>query len=301
MGDSVAYWIGRCLAWALLACPAVFFLLRAVGASPLSRRLANAALFCGLAAFCLPELTLGLTPVAEPTLFRAVAVARLGLALAGVSFGTAAFVVRRRDHGTRLARPLFGVLFSLWHGMVSVFYLLLSSSLYAPPSLVPGDPSSPTSTEWVYVDPENGWRLTLPSDLWKEVKTPEGKTGFVCPHLNMHAGFFRVEKGTTEADFLALRGEFKTFAESDYNRKATIVYKDGVNSKGHTYFYFNCMEQTPEGKDIFVAGSVVWCKDKGLVVQAAFEGSPTMKSEIGKKSQMQLLKQSAEFVLLSIE
>src|SRR5262249_28277795 len=122
-------------------------------------RLANFALFCGLTAFVMPEMALGLSPAEWFGLFLASGAMRVLLALVGIALAVAALVTRR--DGAGVIRPLAGGGFSLLHLLVGGG-LLLFGFLAQP------------STPWVYQSPDGDYRLTLPSQQWKQSPTRGG-------------------------------------------------------------------------------------------------------------------------------
>src|SRR4051794_18776542 len=104
--DNLAELVGRLVAVVLFALPAVYFLVRGLVGGSRSRRWANLSLFCGLTAFVMPEIVLGLSPAERPGLFLASGVARVLLAAVGIALAVAAVVARRG--GVGVARPLTG-------------------------------------------------------------------------------------------------------------------------------------------------------------------------------------------------
>lgn len=164
--DHSARLVGGLLVSALLACPALYFLAKAFGAGPRSRRLANLALFCGLTTFVMPEVSLGWSPADWAGLFIGSGVVHLVLGLAGVTLALAALVARR-DGGVGLARPLTGGAFCLLHLMAGASLILFGS--WTRPA-----------TPWVYQAPDDAYRLTLPSPQWKQAPM-KGATGGRSP------------------------------------------------------------------------------------------------------------------------
>src|SRR5438067_328702 len=98
----------------LLACPALFFLVRALESGPRSRRLANLALFFGLSVFAMHERVFGLSPGSSPEVFLSSGVVRVLLGFAGIGLAVAA-LMNRRDGGVGLTRPIVAVGFSILH------------------------------------------------------------------------------------------------------------------------------------------------------------------------------------------
>jgi hypothetical protein len=186
--ENPAELVGRLSAVMLFACPAVYFLVRGLGSGPRSRRLANLALFCGLTAFVMPEVALGLSPTDRSGLFLVSGGVRVLLGLVGIALAVAALVARRNgDVG--VARPVTGACFSLLHLLAGAGLLLYG---------LLGRPATP----WVYESPAGAFRLTLPSRQWKKSPTTGGVgvVAFVRPVPRMQASVLTVKREQTEAD-----------------------------------------------------------------------------------------------------
>jgi hypothetical protein len=254
--DNAAEQAGRLVAVVLFACPAVYFLLRGLGSGPRSRRLANLALFCGLTAFVMPEVALGLSPADHSGLFLASGGVRVLLGLVGIALAVAALVTRRAgDVG--VARPVTGVSFSL-------LYLLAGAGLLLYGLL--GRPATP----WVYESPAGAYRLTLPSRQWKKSPTTGGVgvVAFVRPVPRMQASVLTVKREQSKANFERAAEAFRKRVESNPQQRSQARFREGTNAAGNPYHYCTLMESTPDGKPVFVAHSVTWCPDKQMVVPA---------------------------------
>jgi hypothetical protein len=288
--ENSAGLVGRLVGALLFALPAVYFLVRGLLGGPRSRRFANLALFCGLTAFVMPEMALGLSPAEWPGLFLASGVVRVLAALAGLALAVAALVTRR-DGGVGVARPLTGAGFSLLH-LLAGGGLLLFGALAQP------------STPWVYQAPDGAYRLTLPSRRWKESPTTGGGhvVAFVSPLVpRMQAAVLTVRRQQTEADFARAAEASRTRVENNPQLRGQAKFREGTNAAGHRYHYWAGMDSSPDGKPVFVAYSVTWCPDKQMVIDVLFEGLPTMLSRAGKVAEMGAIEQAAETICLSVE
>jgi hypothetical protein len=287
--DNSAELAGRLVAVLLFACPAVYFLARGLGGGPRSRRLANLALFCGLTAFVMPEMALGLSPANHSGVFLASGAVRVVLGFVGIVLAVVALVTRR-DGGVGVARPITGAGFSLLHVMAGAALLLFGSF-------------SQPSTPWVYQSPDGTYRLTLPSPQWKQSPTTRGMgvVAFVRPVPRMQASILTVKRDQTEADFGRAAEAFRTRVESNPQLRGQAKFRAGTNAAGHRYHYCAGMDSSPEGKPVFVAYSVTWCSRKQMVIEVIFEGLPTMRSETGKAAEMEAIQKAAEAICLSVE
>ncbi len=117
----------------------------------------------------------------------------------------------------------------------------------------------------------------------------------------MHVGIFAVQRGTTEAAFRAAVTKFRDSMEQAKSRTAPLEPREGASVKGNPYAYFTTMDQTEDGKPVFLAGGVIWCKDKELFVHLGLEGMPLLRSELGKSSELHTFETSAETIFLSTE
>jgi hypothetical protein len=84
-------------------------------------------------------------------------------------------------------------------------------------------------------------------------------------------------------------------------RQTTVKYREGATAKGNHYIYSTCLDNTAFGGQVFVASSIVFCREKGLVVQLIFEGQPRMASQTGQRAEQKAFANAAEYILLSVE
>jgi hypothetical protein len=287
--DNSAEQVGRLVGVLLLACPALYFLVRGIRGSPRSRRLADLALFCGLLAFVMPETALGLSPANRYGVFLASGAVRVALGLVGIALAVASLFTRS-DGGVGMARPMTGAGFSLLH-MTAGAALLLFGSFSKP------------STTWVYESPDGAYRLTLPSLHWKESATTGGVgiVRFVRPFPQMQASILSVKRDQAEAGFIQSAEARRGQVDSDPQLRARGKFREGTNAAGYRYHYFAGMDSSPEGKPVFVAYSVTWLSRKQMVIEVIFEGLPTMLSETGKAAEMEAIEKAAETICMSVE
>jgi hypothetical protein len=289
--DKLPELVGPFLVVLLFAYPSLYFFGRGLARGPRSRRLANLALFCGLAALIVPEYIVSLVITDHSArLFLYSGVARALIGLVGILLALGA-IFTRRDGGVGLARPILGGAFSLLHLIAGAALLVLGYF-------------TGSSTPWVYQSPDGAFRLTLPSQLWKQSPATEktGVVAFVRPILpRMQAKVLSVKQRQTTLDFERAAEFFRTFVEKDPQRRGRLKFRDGTNAAGNTYSYCTLMESSPDGTAVFSAHSVVWCPNKQLVVEVIFEGLPTMHSQTGKAAEMEAIEKSAETICLSVE
>lgn len=273
---------GRLLFSGALVASALYFLVRASGAAPRSRRLANTALACGLGALAVPLHMSGLLPV----------ILRAGLGVACLGLAVAALVARR-DGGCGIIRPAIGVVLGLAQ-LANAGALLMFSSFTSP------------STPWIYRAPDSSYELTLPSGRWEQAHTkpaPNGAQQIIFVHAvpHMQAAILSVKNGQSEDDFVKAAASAWSFLVSDPKRGATARSREGTNAAGNAYRYFTTMDSGDNASQIFVGQSFTWIRDKQLVVQILFEGPRKMLSEMGARAEMEAFENSANSICLSVK
>jgi len=240
--DNLSEQIGRFLGLLLFAIPALFFLRKAFQPAPVSRRLADIALFCGLSALVLPELVLNLSASSQSTLLLASGIARLILALLGIVLAGVAFA-RRRDGGVGVGRPVVAAGFCLLHLVVGLG--LATQGWMAQPG-----------TPWVYQAPDGAFRLTVPSGHWKQTTDADGNLTFVRVLPDMQARV-KVKRQQSQKDFVQAAAGFRAFVESEPQRRGRAMFQDGTTAAGNPYSYCTVMDSADDGRPVFVAHSVV--------------------------------------------
>ncbi len=273
---------------------ALVALVRGKNSSESSRRLAGVSLACGLLIFAPFEWALGLTAHEQPTTFRIIGAVRIVLGGVGVVWGIRALRLRRVDHGTGVARPLIGAVLSAGQAGAGSFLIFLTSSAFAPAAIDP-------KTAWVFKDPTHGIEITLPSENWRETTGPGGLRFFVHRTPAMQAGIFLVKPAPTEASFREFADNFMGYMARDPERKASLRTRDGTNEHGHRYIFATCAEPSGHEGRVFVGSGIVWCEDRGLVVQVMFEGKPRFMSRMGTTEEIHTMETCAEAICLSVK
>jgi hypothetical protein len=265
----------------MVAVLALYFLVRALGNVPRSRRYGNLALFCGLIAFPRPWIAPYLPQ-------RPMLVALVVLGAAGIGLAVLA-LLNRRDGGCGIIRAVLGIvmgLVTLSAGAIPLRFQMSTS---------PIDP-------WVYRAADASYRLTMPSARWKMTKTNErGKVPrviFYQESPRMQVSHAVVEVDQTEAQFREMTDSAQTSSQSDPDQRVTM--RKGVNEAGHAYRYFTTMESTSEGK-VFVAISYTWIPAKHRIVQLIFEAPSSMWAKENRAAAEATFAQQAEAILLSVE
>lgn len=284
--DSSPEFVGRLIAALIFASPAIYFLDRGLRAGARSRRLADLALFCGLAAFVLPEIALGWSPAERSGIFLASGAARIVIGIAGITLAITALLLRQ-DGGVGVVRPMLGTGFSLFHVLIGSGLLLFVN--FAHPS-----------TPWTYQSPDGAFRLTLPSSQWRQAQNGAGPA-FVCPIPRMHAKVIALKQEQTEADFARTVEGVRAHvaASSELSRQAK--FQEGTNAAGNPHLFFTAMDSSPEGKQVYVAHSVTWCARQHAVVEVLFEGLVRNRSQFGKATELGAFEKSAATICQSIE
>ncbi|MFL5243988.1 MAG: hypothetical protein ACJ8FY_17945 [Gemmataceae bacterium] len=270
----------------------LWFSQKAWSAQARSRKLAYASVALGLLAFLYLEANLGLRPTTNPQVFKMTGALRAIVGLAGIGLAIGGIVIRRRDKGTGLTLPISGGALSLTHSAVGVAFVYFASVA----SLA--DVTAAGSTAWQFRSPDYGFTLTLPSDYWKEAKSPDpSHFGFEEPMHSMHVGV-KVVKQDRDGFKAAVKNLHKLAADTaDASSKGE---SEGTTASGYPFAYIKALEKTDQGKTIFVGISYVWCEDKGIMVQVILEGMQRMTSEFGRESEMKLFEESANSICLSV-
>lgn len=271
----------------LLALPALYFLSRALQGGLPSRRMANFALACGLAALIMPEKLFSMSPAEHPALFAGIGITRVALGLAGVVL-TAVATSRRSDGGVGPPRLLAATVLSLLHVVVGTAALL-----YADMAL-PGPPRT-------YASPDGAFQLTLPGGSWEEVKEPKSVVAFSNKRPEMFAKVRTVAREQTSSDFDALAQLMIDRIESVPRIRGKLKMEDGKTPSGNSYRYFSGLDATPGGASVYAAYSVVWSPRSGVLVEISFEGTPKMRSTAGKEAELMAIEQAARTICLSVE
>jgi hypothetical protein len=157
------------------------------------------------------------------------------------------------------------------------------------------DPAS----SWTYQSPEYGFRIDLPSSDWKQVQRPNAAAAFsnrkhsILVEVQAHRGdesSFDKDVNSTKDYFQRSRGELLTEPR----------LKEGTNDAGNPYAFWTVQARADNGGAVYIARSLVWCKDQSLVVSVMMEGPLTMRSKAGKASEQQLHENAARVICLSV-
>src|SRR5262249_16253567 len=157
-------------------------------------------------------------------------------ALTGIAFALAALIARR-DGGVGAGRPLVGFAFSVLQLIVGAGNLWFSS--FAQPS-----------TPWVYQSQDGAYRLTLPSQQWKESRTAEKGPVVVLVRQaipRMQAAVQTVTRQQTEADFARAATALHDRLESNPQLRGQAAVREGTNAAGNRYHYFTGMDSSRDG------------------------------------------------------
>jgi hypothetical protein len=282
MGNSGEL-IGRLIAIAAFACLVLYFLVRALGAGPLSRRLANFALSCGLGGLAVPT-----TSSPAPAVIGVHAL----LGLAALGFAVAA-LRSRCDGGCGVVRPIIGIVLGVFQLAGAVALLMFSSF-------------TSTSNPWVYQAPDAAYRLTLPSDRWQHTATkptPDGSQPAVFVHTApfMQARVLRVRHQQSEQDFVKTAEDARAFLVEEPGRRNTVRFREGTNAAGNPYRYYTAMDAGAESGQVYIGHSFTWNPRTHVLVAVLFEGPLRMLSEAGRAAEMEAFETSAATICLSVE
>ncbi len=286
--DNSAQYLGQLFGSLLFALLPLMFFRDGLRAQTASLRFANFALGCGLAFCILPEYIFRPVPRPWPMVGGVI---RLGLGIAGIVFAVRALVRRRQDHGTGIMRPVLGFGFSGFHAFMGFGFAFLH--LLTP---LEADPA----TAWTYKDSQYGFEIKVPSDRWRQGQGPLG-VEFQHPSPAMLCAIVGATKATDQVDFDAAILKHQSFLPNQPLAKSTLKRREGTTAQGNPYLYWDYMEDSANGERVFVATSVTFCKQKGVIVHMVFEGHPRMASQVGKESEIKSFHNAAEYMLLTVE
>jgi hypothetical protein len=285
------YEIGSLIGSSIFGLIPLFFLIRAFQAGSGSTRLANLSLALGLACLVMPERSLGISPSNDPGLYRLIGTLRLLAGLAGIALGVAALVRRRRDR-TGVVRPLLGGLFSVIHVMIGLGYFLFA--FQAQGGLL-GE-----AEPWTHVSTDHGVSVTLPSKNWQVFRGKNGKEFYVDRFNRMQASILASTPQTLDEFRAATDSLKRTFPKEDHFLEPPEM-REGETEAGNPYLFFQGRSRAAEGDGaIFVARSLVWCRDKGTTVDLIFEAVPRMASQVGRESEKSMFEKAASTISLSV-
>lgn len=287
--EDPAFVVGKWFGFLVFALFPVLFLRDAIRAATTSLRLANLALFCGLAFFIFPEVLIG-RQERGPAL--AIAGVRILLGMAGLVLAIFALVVRGRDHGTGVARPIVGLVLAGMHGLIGCVFLMQPIFSTTQP-----DPR----TAWTYIDPTHGFQVQLPSNRWQQFTGDRGLVSFGHPRPKMLCSIIATRAGQSQADYEAAARASTAYVDSSPARKTSAKHREGVTPQGDPFTLSTCMDNGSSGSQVYVATVVHFCKKKGLVVQLVFEGQPTMMSQVGQETERSSFETAAEYILTSVQ
>lgn len=276
----------------VLALPALFFLLRGWQAKLPSRRWANFALACGLAALVMPERLFGWSVVDYPVLCIGIGLARVALGIAGLVLAGIAFS-RRADDATGPFRLLIAAVLGVVHLGLGVAALMVADDA------LPGAPQ--VYAPRAYASPDGAFRLTLSSDRWREISAPKSVVAFSHDRPEMFLKVRTVTRDQQQSDFDALKQLMIERIESVPHIRGKLKMEDGTTSGGNHYRYFSGLDETPGGAAVYAAYSVVWSPQTKVLVETSFEGTPKMQSSTGSETELQTIERAARQICLSIE
>ena len=155
------------------------------------------------------------------------------------------------------------------------------------------------TTAWTYRSPDHGFRITLPSSDWQEVRMKGEALAFANKKHSTAVGV-GVGKGDAE-DFRKSVRKMKDYLEG--NRVEVVEgpqYSEGETEAGNPYALWTMQAKGDRGDTVFVARSLVWCKDKGLIVSVTLEGPLTMRSQTGRGQETDFYQSATRTICLSV-
>lgn len=193
-------------------------------ASPMmSRRLTDHGITCGLLMLLLVEFPLELNPVEDSRLFTAIELLRVIIGIVGFALATAGLILRLKDRGTGIVRPLVAAALSFVHGGFGAMALVIASQFAIETNPQP----------WVFrIKPLNA-ELTLPSSEWTLFKERAGGAEFRHQRLPM-----RIVVSTRFGDRAALGRWHAELAATQESHDFKVFDKsEGTLPTGDAYTY----------------------------------------------------------------
>ncbi|XYI00854.1 hypothetical protein ACMHYB_14255 [Sorangium sp. So ce1128] len=255
-----------------------------------SRRQANLALACGLSILVFLPL-FGAAWIPRP-LMSVVGGAQVLLGISGVALAIASLRSRAKDERTGRTGAVLGGLISLLHALAGLSAVLVPFLTDIRP-----DPG----TAWTYTDPAQGFHVKLPSSRWRQVQGPKGETAFAHAAPRMQAIILSTKEAQTLESYEAAAASHREHLDRSKPCRSTVVHRRGTTPSGNPFTYSTCAESSPSGGKTFVATSIVFCKERGLLVLILCEGQSKMLSSSFQDLENESFQAAASYILESVE
>jgi hypothetical protein len=159
--------------------------------------------------------------------------------------------------------------------------------------------SEDATTSWTYRSPKYDFCMTLPSSDWQEFKKPDADVAFHNRKRSALAGV-TVKQGDQDA-FQNWVKRMQDYVESSKKEQLSEPqFTEGTTDSGDPFAYWTVQAKAGRDEAVFVAISLVWCKDKRLIVNVKLEGPLTMRSEVGKSAELDFYEKTARTLCLSV-
>lgn len=186
-----------------------------------------------------------------------------------------------------------------WKLIAAIAALVLVSLLAATKLILPHIYSEDATTSWTYHSSKYDFSMTLPSSDWQEIQRQDA------------AAAFHNRKRAVLASANVSRGDQEAFEKAvqrmkDYMRKnkdqmlSEPQFTEGTTEDGDPFSYWTVQAKADRGEATFVANSLVWCKNKGLIVGVMMEGLLDMRSKTGESAELDFYEKSARTICLSV-
>ncbi|HTU88522.1 MAG TPA: hypothetical protein VMF69_00355 [Gemmataceae bacterium] len=156
-----------------------------------------------------------------------------------------------------------------------------------------------TATSWTYHSPKYDYSLTLPSSDWQEIKKEDSDAAFYNRKRSTLAGII-VSKGDQDTFRKAVQRMKEHIDTSKGEQLTTPQFSEGKTEAGDPFAYWTVEAKVDKGGAVFLAISLVWRQGKGLIIRAMMEGSLVMRSNMGKKTELEYFDKVGKTICLSI-
>jgi hypothetical protein len=185
-----------------------------------------------------------------------------------------------------------------WKWILLGLALIVGALFILAQILVPRFFHEDTSTSWTYQSADYGFHITLPSSHWKKITKRDSHVAF---HNRLHSTLVGVDVSPGGV------GQFKEFIKktADYLEKVkgdevrNLTFSEGRSDNGHPYAYWTMLAKAEGGGEVYLARSIVWCKNELLIIAVRLEGRLTMMSKKGSKAELDFFERAAKVICLS--
>jgi hypothetical protein len=186
-----------------------------------------------------------------------------------------------------------------WKLLVVLVVLLLLAVVVLGRLVLPRFFSEDSTSAWTYRSPQHGFSMTLPSGDWKEIKKKDCDVAFYHRKHSTLVGV-DVTRGDRDA-FLKAVKQMKDYTEATREELLSDPrFAEGETESGNPFVYLTVHAKADRNDAVFVARSLIWCKDQTLLVSVRMEGPLTMQSKTGKGAEEDFYDNAVRTICLSV-